>query len=60
MSQPLRPPRPVTGIALLFCVCVVFIVCNVSFSVCVAFCALLFERCVLICMICVFLFCILL
>jgi hypothetical protein len=28
---------PVTGIALLFCV--IFIVCNVSFTVCVALCA---------------------
>jgi hypothetical protein len=39
ISQFYRPPRPIMGIALLFCV--VFIVCNVSFVVCVALCAVI-------------------
>jgi hypothetical protein len=34
ISQPHRPLRPDAGIALLFCV--VFIVCNMTFIVCVA------------------------
>jgi hypothetical protein len=38
MSQPYRPPRPVTRIALPF-FCDVFIVFNVSFIVCIALCA---------------------
>jgi hypothetical protein len=43
ISQPHRPPRPITGIALFTGIgllfCAVFIVCNVSFIVCVALCA---------------------
>jgi hypothetical protein len=42
IPQPCRPPGPVTGIALFFCV--VFIVCNVSFIVCVALCAVVCLR----------------
>jgi hypothetical protein len=37
--------------------CVVFVVCNVSLIVCVALCAVLFERDVLFCMMSVF-FCV--
>jgi hypothetical protein len=37
ISQLYGPPRPVTGTALLLCI--VFIMCNVSFNVCVALCA---------------------
>jgi hypothetical protein len=37
ISQPYRPPRHVTGIALLFCY-ILFITCNMSLVVCVAFC----------------------
>jgi hypothetical protein len=80
MSEPYKPPWPVTGIALLYCldnvgsstshdpmglhglltriailVCAAFIVCNVSLIVCVALCAVLFQRGVLFCVICVFL-----
>jgi hypothetical protein len=50
--QPCRPPRPITGIALLFCVA--FIVCNVYFIICVALFAVLFERGLLFCVVCVF------
>jgi hypothetical protein len=39
ISQPYRPPRSVTEIALLF-FSVVFIVCNVSFIACMALCGL--------------------
>jgi hypothetical protein len=53
VSQPYRPPRPGTGIALLLLT--LLIVCNVSFIVCVALCAVLFERGVLFCVIFVFL-----
>jgi hypothetical protein len=38
------PPRPLTGIALLSCV--VFIVCNVSFIVCVALCSVFYLKAV--------------
>jgi hypothetical protein len=44
VSQPHRPPRLVTGIALF--VSVVFIVCNVSFNVCGALCAVFCVICV--------------
>jgi hypothetical protein len=39
------PPRLVAEIALLFCVCVVFTVCNTCLTFVV--CCVLFERCVL-------------
>jgi hypothetical protein len=48
-GQIYRPPLPGTGITLLFFLCVVFVVCNVSFIVCEALCAVLFERDVLFC-----------
>jgi hypothetical protein len=54
VSQPYRPPWPVTGIVLLFCF--VFIVCNASFIVCVALCAVFnFSVVCYFCVMCVFL-----
>jgi hypothetical protein len=49
--------RPVTGITLLLCV--VFIVCNVPLTVCVALCAVLFESGVILCDVCIFVCCVL-
>jgi hypothetical protein len=54
-SQSYGLPRPVTGIALLFCI--VFIACNVSFIVCVALCTVSFERGVLFSVMCVLSYC---
>jgi hypothetical protein len=51
ISQPQRPPWPVTAIALLFFFffCVVFMVCNVSFIVCVALCVILCDVHIFMC-----------